>query len=178
MATGDRHSGTLTYTHRAALQDAQQAMGNDLINALIELVTNADDSYERMGARGLNDIRIEVDRGTRTITIQDDAEGMSRGDLESRLTTIGGSTSEFGVHSGVRGFFGRGAKDVPIFGATTWSSVRDGEHATLTIRLHDRDEAAWESQDLGSFPEGEHGTEVTIQLRSDVSIPRHSNLLV
>ena len=177
MAAGDRHSGTLIYTHRAALQDAQQAMGNDLINALIELVTNADDSYERMGARGLNDIRIEVDRGTRTITIEDDAEGMSRDDLESRLTTIGGSTSEFGVHAGVRGFFGRGAKDVPIFGATTWSSVRDGEHATLTIRLHDQDEAAWESQDLGSFPEGEHGTEVTIHLRSDVSIPRHSNLL-
>lgn len=177
MATGDRHRGTLTYTHRAALQDAQQAMGNDLINALIELVTNADDSYERMGVKGLNDIRIGVDRGTRTITVEDDGEGMSRDDLESRLTTIGGSTSEFGVHAGVRGFFGRGAKDVPIFGATTWSSIRGGERATLTIRLHDRSEAAWESQDRGSSSEEEHGTEVTIHLRSDVSIPRHSNLL-
>lgn len=178
MAADGRHSGTLTYTHRATLQDAQQAMGNDLINALIELVTNADDSYERMGARGSNDIRIEVDRGARTITVEDDAEGMSRDDLESRLTTIGGSTSEFGVHAGVRGFFGRGAKDVPIFGATTWTSARGGERATLTIRLHDRGKAAWESEDLGPSARGEQGTEVVIRLQSsDVSIPRHSNLL-
>lgn len=183
MAAGDQHSGTLTYTHRAAQQDAQQAMGNDLINALIELVTNADDSYERMGAKGLNDIRIKVDRGARAITVEDDGEGMSRDDLERRLTTIGGSTSEFGVHAGVRGFFGRGAKDVPIFGTTTWSSVRDGKRAKLTIKLHERDKADWKdgedwkSRDLGPAPEGEHGTEVAIYPRTDVSIPRHPNLL-
>lgn len=177
MAASDRHSGTLTYTHRAVLQDAQQAMGNDLINALIELVTNADDSYERMGVKGLNDIRIKVDRGARTITVEDDGEGMSRDELERRLTTIGGSTSDFGVHEGVRGFFGRGAKDVPIFGATTWSSVQDGKRAELTIKLHGLDKAAWESEDRGPAPSAERGTSVTIRLRSDVSIQRHPNLL-
>lgn len=177
MATDDRHSGTLTYTPRAAQQDAQQAMGNDLINALIELVTNADDSYERMGAKGLNDIRIKINRSARRITVEDDGEGMSRDDLERRLTTIGGSTSEFGVHDGVRGFFGRGAKDVPIFGATTWSSVRGGKRTELTIKLHGRDKAAWESEDWGSAPSTEHGTSVTIRLKPEVSIPRHPNLL-
>jgi len=37
--------GTLVYTERAFEQDADQAMGADIVRALVELITNADDAY-------------------------------------------------------------------------------------------------------------------------------------
>ena len=38
-------SGVIQYTGRAFEQDADQAMGGDIVKALVELITNADDAY-------------------------------------------------------------------------------------------------------------------------------------
>ena len=47
-------SGKIVYTERAFEQDADLAMGNDIVRALVELITNADDAY------GSNEGGIEV----------------------------------------------------------------------------------------------------------------------
>ena len=52
--------GQLQYTSRAFNQDAQQAMRGDIIRALIELLTNADDAYTAKGGKII--ISIEIDK--------------------------------------------------------------------------------------------------------------------
>ena len=41
-----KRQGRLIYTHRGFQQDAEEAMKGDVIRALIELITNADDAYD------------------------------------------------------------------------------------------------------------------------------------
>jgi hypothetical protein len=48
----------MEYTQRANLQDVQQAMKGDIVRALLELLTNADDAYDAKG--GDIFIRIEI----------------------------------------------------------------------------------------------------------------------
>ena len=48
-------AGKVQYTGRAFEQDASQAMGGDIVRALVELITNADDAY------GANDGEINVE---------------------------------------------------------------------------------------------------------------------
>ena len=45
----DKDQGKLVYTTRGFLQDAQDAMRGDILRALIELITNADDAYNGKG---------------------------------------------------------------------------------------------------------------------------------
>lgn len=177
MAQGKHRSGKLIATNRSIWQDARGAMGNQLINAIIELATNCDDSYDRLKARGLNDIRIEVDRTEKTVVVSDEAEGMSADRLEEVLGTLGGETSGFHEDLSGRGLFGRGAKDVPYFGETRWISTRDGERNQFTIRLNNRSNDGWDLDYLGDAPSDAAGTTVAIQLRPDVKIRRHKTLL-
>ena len=51
-----KKSGDLQYTARAFKQDSEDAMKGDVVRALIELVTNADDAYNSKG--GTIQIRI------------------------------------------------------------------------------------------------------------------------
>ena len=44
-----KKSGDLQYTARAFKQDSEDAMKGDVVRALIELVTNADDAYNSKG---------------------------------------------------------------------------------------------------------------------------------
>ena len=58
-------SGTIAYSARAAMQDSSLAMGRDVVRALIEMITNASDSYGRLERRGVavdGIIHIEVER--------------------------------------------------------------------------------------------------------------------
>ena len=177
MAQVRHRSGKLIATDRSIWQDARSAMGNQLINAIIELATNCDDSYDRLKARGTNDIRIEVNRAAKTVVVTDEAEGMSADRLEAVLSTLGGETSGFHEDLSGRGLFGRGAKDVPYFGETRWISTRDGERNQFTIRLNNQPDDGWDLEHLGDAPGDEAGTTVMIQLHPEVKIRRHKTLL-
>ncbi len=167
----------LRVNNRAILQDARQAMGNDLMNALVELITNADDSYTRLQADKVSDIRIEVDRQRRVIRVDDDAEGMTSQDLETRLGGLGERTSGIIENDQVRGFFGRGAKDVAALGDVTWITSRDGLQSQLTINLSADEEDAVEIFDPIADHPARHGTTVQLQLRDSLRIPRYENLV-
>jgi len=179
-------SGTISYGARAAMQDSSLAMGRDVVRALIEMVTNASDSYGRLERRGVTVdgvIEIVADRMRRDefyrIVVFDHAEGMRVTDLYERILRAGGRTSE----AGDRGLMGRGAKDIAAFGGAWYESIRDGLYCCVYLS------GTFQYDHLGEVPAtadhyanlhlsaGGHGTKVTLLVqRKAHSIPRHDNL--
>lgn len=106
----------LEYHDRFALQQADQAIRKDVMRALVELVTNSNDSYGRMEARGVavdGRIIIEVRRKQKNaeLRVRDFAEGMDAETMNKAVGTYGAPTSGFLQGQGVRGLWGRGLKD-------------------------------------------------------------------
>lgn len=116
---------------------ADQAIGNDLLRGLIELITNSDESYVRLGEAGIDRggrIEIEVDRRTRTkqtvVDVVDYAEGMDEKQMERCVASYGEDTSgKVG-----RGVFGMGLKDtINAFGKGVITSFREGFKFTCRL---------------------------------------------
>jgi len=91
-----------------------------LYDAVVELVTNSDDSYKRLerdSIKGKGEIRIRVRRlkGSRCerLEVIDFAEGMNKEKLEKSLI-FAGEASGFEEGKSVRGLFGRGLKEAII----------------------------------------------------------------
>ena len=129
-------------TRESYRQDAHLAMGGKVENAAIELLTNADDSYEVLEGKGQPSegrIRIEIERRKKTasiVRVADRAEGMSRDEMVERLTRPGLNTSGRSKGSNVRGCLGRGAKDIAYFGAATFECIKDDRYACLEINKY------------------------------------------
>lgn len=92
------------------------AMQGNVIRALVELITNADDSYTRLGDGIATDLRlIEVVYKKKSYSgifaVRDCAEGMSLEDVRSSFKQYGAATSGMKDGKKVRGYFGQGAKD-------------------------------------------------------------------
>jgi len=88
-----------------------------LIDAVVELVTNSDDSYKRLEYDNINvsgkiKIRTRRRKGSKCelLEVTDFAEGMDREQLKSSLK-FAAETSGFEKGQSVRGFFGRGLKE-------------------------------------------------------------------
>ncbi|MCK4827537.1 hypothetical protein KA005_68040, partial [bacterium] len=88
----------------------------DVFDALVELITNSDDSYHRMFIRGkiCNDggqvlVEYREQRGGEPslIGVRDRAEGMNIVEMIDKFGNVGTKTSNLGD----RGFMARGAKD-------------------------------------------------------------------
>ena len=91
-----------------------------LYDAIVELVTNSDDSYKRIEREGIADkgeIRIRVRRlkggKCERLEVIDLAEGMNKKRLEKALI-FAGEASGFEEGKSVRGLFGRGLKEAII----------------------------------------------------------------
>lgn len=110
-------SRPLDYHGRHALQQADQAIKKDVVRALVELITNSDDSYRKQEVRnqhvdGRIIVRIQPKRNSpTTIVIQDFAQGMDSDALDRAVGTYADETSGFLTGEPVRGYFGRGLKD-------------------------------------------------------------------
>ena len=167
-------------TERGVREDAESAMGSDPLRALIEFITNADDSYQRLEGAGTGRILIDVvrQRGGRPTIIEvgDRAEGMTRGQMRERLAKQGGLTSGFDGDADVRGLFGRGAKDANHFGPINWDSTREGERTLFKIEYEGgaTDRGQFRALEPGS--DRKHGTTVRLEVQSRFSVPRHDNL--
>lgn len=179
-------AGTIAYGPRAAMQDSSLAMGRDVLRALVEMVTNAADSYARLERRGVDIdgvIEILAERlrsgDYNRIIVRDHAEGMCLADVVARILHAGDRTSE----AGDRGVMGRGAKDIAFFGRARYESIRDGFYAHVVIDgglryegLAERPATAADYVSLG-LADGGHGTTVTLLVRRQAySVPRHDNL--
>lgn len=100
-----------------------------ITDAIVELVTNSDDSYNRphepTNREGQIEIYVERIKGgkCKKLVVRDFAEGMSREQLQ-RAITFGEEASGFEAGRSVRGVFGRGLKEAII-------ALGDGEMTTI-----------------------------------------------
>ena len=170
----------ITRTDRGVREDAEAAMGSDPLRALIEFITNADDSYQRLGSAGTGRILIDVVRqrnGRPTIVeVSDRAEGMTRGQMRERLAKQGGLTSGFGGGADVRGLFGRGAKDANHFGPISWDSTQGGERTHFEIDYEGGATDRGRFRTLEPSSDRKRGTTVRLEVQPRFSVPRHDNL--
>lgn len=137
MRTATARRMKVTANKRAFQILADQAIGNDLLKGLLELITNSDESYARLESRGLpasGRIEIEVGRHPRKkqtiIRIIDWAEGMDDSQLERCVGSYGEDTSgQIG-----RGIFGMGLKDtINAFGEGVITTFKDGRKYECTL---------------------------------------------
>jgi hypothetical protein len=180
-------SGTIPYLARAAMQDSAQAMGRDVVRALVEMITNASDSYSRLERRDIpvdGVIQVATERlrsgEYNRVIVRDHAQGMRRSDLFERILQLGARTSEHGD----RGVQGRGAKDIAFFGKARYESIRDGHFAQVEIDgglrytdLAERLASSADYEQLG-LERGGSGTQVTLFVRRQQhSVPQHATLV-
>lgn len=116
----------------------------NLIDALVELIANSDDSYKRLEYEGISNngvIGIELHRKKggvcKNIQVRDFAEGMDRPNLQKAITF---AETASGIDKGksVRGFFGRGLKEAII-------SLGRGRIETIKDDVYDSAEVWWDT---------------------------------
>lgn len=127
-------------------------MGGDIRNALIELITNADDAYVRNGTTG--PIRIEISefrKGDYNVEIAnevvavysvfDKAGGIPPSEVYEKMFKYGAGTSGLAAGDAVgRGIHGQGAKDTNAFGYFSLQSVSKSGYFEFALSGTDIDE--------------------------------------
>lgn len=184
-----KERGRVQYTDRAFSQDAEEAMGGRIEKALVELITNADDSYSRLEeARrvfGKGRILVEVEHRRKRnwkVILRDRAEGMTDKEMKAGLAVLGGQTSGFARGQNVRGLLGRGGKDVAAFGTVTWESIKDNRYYGFRLyrngewELLESEKASPEIRKRLKIHRG-NGTVVTTEVDKVFDSPRHSTLV-
>src|SRR5665647_25774 len=121
--------GVIKAANRHVVRRMRNAMQGDVIRALVELITNGDDSYSRLADAGPSvEHRIDVNYGkdgyNGIFAVRDFAEGMSYAQVDENFTTYGAPTSGLSAGKSVRGYFGEGAKDC-------LATMRDGHIGTF-----------------------------------------------
>lgn len=117
--------------HRVAEQQARATIKNNPVLALIELITNSDDSYrhiEQAGFKADGRIIVELVRKYEgsIFRVIDYAEGFDAARMDQRVGSYGGDTSGFTEENAGRGYWGRGLKEAMIaMGFGSVESIRD-----------------------------------------------------
>lgn len=163
--------------------------------ALVELVTNADDSYSRLEQSGADTsgriaIGYERHRNGAVLTVGDRAEGMAL-DRLCAVLSYGGAHSQLSRgQAGGRGYFGRGMKQAVYGLGHGWiESIRAGRYARVDL-FRDEDggyvyddwdgdfPAGLADHSMLDIPYGAEGTRVTIVVDNpDVVVPRFGTLV-
>ncbi len=112
-----------------------------LIDAIVELVTNSDDSYKRLEQEGIEvegKIMIRVRRlkysKCEKLEVIDFAEGMDKEQLKKALK-FAGEVSGFEKGKSVRGFFGRGLKEAILaLGEGEIYTIKDDKLSKAILR--------------------------------------------
>ncbi len=171
-------TGKLERTDRAYREDLELAMGTDIRRAIIELVTNADDSYTLKKVPGEILVEVEHRRSQpKLLEVSDNAEGMTLADIKERLAVEGAETSGFAQGIPVRGFFGRGGRDVVHFGPVSWTTWKGGEHHEFALTHEKAASTKYQIKRLAPRHPRKSGTVVRLEIRNQFTIPRHSTLL-
>ena len=175
---------------RYFLQTAGRAMKGDIVRGLVELITNADDSYGEIEFRRLKtsgEISIYVERRRNkntTVTVKDRAEGMELEEMVHKLKRVGGITSKFLETKGfkTRGLMGRGSKECVIFGSLTFKSIKNNVYSELLLKkpahfipIDERPATEFDRIKL-NIPRG-NGTIVILEVDSRFRIPNHKFLV-
>jgi hypothetical protein len=122
------------------VEQLAKATVKNLVDGIVELVTNCDDSYKKLKEKGTQaEGKIEVSTNRKkggiceTLVVKDFAGGMSKEELEKAIE-FGGETSGFEKGKSVRGLFGRGLKETIIsLGEGEVETIKDGKINTVKI---------------------------------------------
>jgi molecular chaperone HtpG len=151
---------------------------------LRELISNASDALDRLRFESLTnndllegdarfEIRLEVDRAARTLTIGDSGIGMSRDEVIANIGTIAKSgTAEFQQLLNEQDPAAHAAELIGRFGVGFYSAFMVADRVTLrTRRAGGADAVEWESTGEGTYFLREcdkacRGTSITLHLKS------------
>jgi hypothetical protein len=167
------------------VKQSADATIKSLIDAIVELVTNSDDSYRRLeenGVKANGKIELFVTRKKggicESFMVKDYAEGMSKKKLE-KAVEFAGETSGFKAGRTVRGLFGRGLKESIIaLGEGEIYTIKDNTLNVAKIRWDDTEnKPKWcPSEEIQNIPpelrntigiENGNGTLVKIKVKND-----------
>lgn len=158
---------------------------------LRELISNASDAIDKLYFRSLTDdkvgvkkdefeIKISVDKDSRTIVISDNGIGMTAEELENNLGTIANSGSfKFKNENKLE-------EDVDIigqFGVGFYSAFMVAKEVTVRTKAYGGDKAyEWISEGADGYQIGECdkdtvGTEITLKLKDDTDDEKYSEFL-
>ncbi len=157
---------------------------------LRELISNASDALDKMYFKSLTDdsitlsrsdyqIKINVDRDMRTLTIEDNGIGMSEKELENNLGTIAKSGSlDFKTENK--------ADDMSIigqFGVGFYSAFMVSDNVTVRSLAHGEDQAyCWSSKGVDGYTiepciKDTVGTKITLHIKDDTEDENYSDFL-
>ena len=171
----------LAVADRALIQLATSVVRGDPIKSLVELMTNSDDSYRRMGSKNDSSygrIIVTFNRRTSSFTVLDFAEGVSVDSMDECVGTYGSDVSGFNSGCSVRGFYGRGLKEAILgLGSGSVRSIKDGflnkcflNEDGLYTRHEQRRATLSDYLDL-SIPHGKNGTSVQVVITKIKRMP-------
>ena len=174
---------------RNLYQNASNSI-RDVYDAIVELVTNADDRYQLLESQGKLEgsgvIQIDIERrrkGNKLLKIRDFADGMTAAIMDEKLSNVGERVS--GMESGlsVRGANSRGAKDVAALGDVSFKSfAEDGRFHECRITRNMRFVGPESSVATTALRRevgirSGTGTVVTIILSDRSKVPHHTRIL-
>ena len=158
---------------------------------LREIISNASDAIDKLYYMSLTDskikvnkedleIRVDVDKDNRTITVSDNGCGMSKEDLEKNLGTI--------AKSGSLAFKEANEKKDNIdiigqFGVGFYSAFMVSSEVKVISRAYDSDEAyCWISNGLDGYEikkdsRDSYGTTVILKIKEDTETDKYSEFL-
>ena len=120
---------------RHMVRSVQTAMQGNAIRALVELITNSDDSYcdlEDLSNKpsGVIEVHYKKEGYSCHFVVRDEAEGMSKEEIENSFgkKSYGAATSGLKEGRRRRGYFGQGAKDA-------LAGMKDGKIVTIKNNL-------------------------------------------
>ena len=155
----------------------------DVFDALVEFITNSDDSYHRLyekkkrsedGGPILIEICAQRKGEPSLVIVHDRAEGMTLQEMITNFGDVGTRTSK----SGDRGFMGRGAKDCTALGKMRIESIKDDKYykCELTTRPQlipqvDKNSATKDLRETLGIEKG-NGTVIALEITTAHKIPR------
>lgn len=168
-------SGKVTYTSNAFEQDGELAIQRDVLLALLELVTNADDAYAGTPGKITVEIsRPDPDTGVVDLSVADHAKGLTPELLREKFTVLGGANEQFQEGDNSRGLLGRGAKDVASLGSVTFATIKDNIFSNLTLQsdgsytAEEGTPALAEHRKFLNLADGHNGLTATMHIQSEL----------
>ncbi len=157
----------------------------DAYDALVELITNCDDSYHRLYKKGKRSddggaILIEtLHRRNRPslLIVKDKAEGMNLTDMREKIKKMG---KKFSIEED-RGFMGRGAKECAVLGKAIFQSIKDDKyykcefHSNLDFIPYSPMSATPQIRKKLGIKRG-NGTCSTIEITRKGTYPKYENI--
>lgn len=154
-----------------------------IVDAVVELVTNCDDSYKRLEEKGQptsGEIEIRVNRMKggicKKLIVKDYAEGMNKEEIQKAIV-FAGETSGFEAGRSVRGLFGRGLKEaIFALGEGEIRTIKNGKVCRTKLWFDKKylyDDELLEKEDSSSE---KNGTEINISITNEkMKIPEYEN---